>query len=182
MNGHAMSLDPPSRRARVGLAVAAAAILALALMAPAGAQREPVRQLKFADFFVQPVGARGLTITDTLRAADGQTVRLVGYMVSQEQPTAGRFLLTPRPMRLSEHADGDADDLPPATVHVFLDPTQRDRVVEHQPGLIALSGRLEVGRAEDAAGRVSWVRLRLDPEATALVAAATSRAAPPAGH
>jgi len=146
--------------------------LALAVavsVAPAAAQADdgaPV-DLKFASFFKQPVGPRGLEIAEALRAADGQRVRLVGYMVAQEEPLAGRFMLTPRPVRMSEHADGDADDLPPATVTVLLDARQRDRIVAHQSGLIAITGRLTLGREEDASGRVSWVRLQLDPEALA---------------
>ena len=124
-------------------------------------------ELKFSSFFSQPVGPLGLQIAGALRAADGQRVRLVGYMVAQEEPVAGRFMLTPRPVRMSEHADGEADDLPPTTVTVLLDERQRDRVVPHQPGLIALTGRLQVGREEDASGRVSWVRLHLEPNAVA---------------
>ena len=104
-------------------------------------------------------------MSDALRAAHGRPVRLVGYMVAQEQPMVGRFLLTPRPVRMSEHADGEADDLPPATVSVLLDASQHDRIVPHQSGLIALTGQLEVGRLEDLSGRVSWVRLVLGPDA-----------------
>ena len=76
-------------------------------------------------------------------------------------------MLTARSVRMSEHADGEATDLPPATVQVMLDKGHRDRVVAHHRGLIALAGRLEVGRAEDPSGRVSWVRLRLDPKSIA---------------
>jgi len=97
--------------------------------------------LGFGEFFVQPVGSRGLAFSDALRAADGRRIHLVGYMASQEQPAPERFLLTPRPMRLSEHADGHADDLPPATVLVLLDPGQRNRVVVHQAGAIALGAQ-----------------------------------------
>ncbi|MFI4932162.1 MAG: hypothetical protein ACHP83_18100 [Burkholderiales bacterium] len=142
-------------------------LLAMSSSAQQAQARDEALELKFADFFVQPVGPRGLTIADALRAADGRRVRLVGYMVSQEQPMPGQFMLTPRPVRISEHADGEASDLPPATVLVMLDERQRDRVIAHQPGLIALAGRLEVGRAEDPCGRVSWVRLRLDPKSIA---------------
>ncbi len=125
---------------------------------------EPL-ELKFSQFFQQPIGARGLTLSDALKAADGREVRLVGYMVAQEQPRPGRFWLTPRPVRMSEHADGEADDLPPSTVTVQLAPSQTDRLVPHQDGLLVLTGRLRVGRVEDETGRVSWVRLELPPEA-----------------
>jgi len=152
-----------------GLRACIAVSLSMLLAAPSSAQgqRDGVLDLKFADFFMQPVGPRGLAIADALRAADGRRVRLVGYMVAQEQPAVGQFMLTPRPVRLSEHADGEADDLPPATVHVMLDEGHRGAVVPHKPGLIALTGRLQVGRAEDPSGRVSWLRLHLDPESIA---------------
>lgn len=124
-----------------------------------------VTELRFRDFFRTPVGPTGLDVSDTLRQADGQTVRLVGYMVQQENPVPGRFLLAPRPVQMSEHADGDADDLPPATVMVYLDPSQQDWGVPHVRGLVAVSGLLSVSRHEEHDGRVSWVHLQLDPEA-----------------
>lgn len=157
-----------------------AVCLGSSLAMPVRAQPAPLDavELKFGSFFRQPVGPRGLEIADSLHAADGQRVRIVGHMVVQEQPTPGRFLLTPRPLRLSEHADGDADDLPPQTVTVLLDPLQAGRVVAHQSGPLALTGRLQVGRDEGADGRVSWVRLLLDPQALA----PSALAAMPAAH
>ena len=123
-----------------------------------------VTELRFRDFFRLPVGPTGLDFSDTLRQADGQTVRLVGYMVQLENPVPGRFMLAPRPVQLSEHADGEADDLPPATVMVYLDPEQRDWAVPHVRGLVAVSGRLSASRLEEQDGRVSWVRLQLGPD------------------
>lgn len=131
------------------------------------AQAEPPLELAFGDFFVQPIGPRGLEATDRLKAASGHEVRLVGFMVQREQPQAGRFMLTPRPVSMSEEADGEADDLPASTVTVLLPEAQRGRVVAHQNGPVALTGRLEYGPAEDETGRVSWIRLRLAPEALA---------------
>jgi hypothetical protein len=122
--------------------------------------------LAFREFYQQPQGPRGPQITDTLRRADGQTVRLTGFMVQQEVPQPGRFMLSPRPVQMSEHADGDADDLPLALATVYLDPEQQDWVVPYTRGLIALTGTLEVGRFEEVDGRVSWVRLRLPAQAT----------------
>jgi hypothetical protein len=145
---------------------ATALVLAVPATTSAQPQAEGPVELKFASFFRMPIGARGLEISQTLRNADGRSVRLVGYMVQQEQPVPGRFLLAPRPMQLSEHADGDADDLAPATVTVLLAADQRNRVVVHQAGPVALAGRLQVGR-DDQGGRVSWFRLQLEPEALA---------------
>jgi hypothetical protein len=155
-------------RTRACCGLVALWIAAAQLAAPAAAQSAgDALDLRFASFFRQPVGPQGLQLGEGLLAAQGRRVRLVGYMVAQEHPAAGRFLLTPRPVRMSEHADGAADDLPPSTVTVLLDEQQRERVIAYQPGLIALTGRLEVGRGEDAAGRVSWVRLHLEPQAVA---------------
>jgi len=139
---------------------------------------QPV-ELAFGDFFVQPIGPRGLEPTERLKAASGHEVRLVGFMVQREQPQAGQFFLTPRPVAMAEHADGEADDLPAATVTVLLPEAQRDRFVAHQGGPLTLTGRLEYGPAEDATGRVSWVRLRLAPDA---LEARPSAAAAPSSH
>ncbi len=128
--------------------------------------QKPAQPLQFRDFFQQPVGSKGMQITDTLRQADGQTIRLTGYMVKQERPGMGRFMLTPRPVQMSEHADGDADDLPAAWVMVYLDPSQKDFAVPHVRGLVEVSGVLSVGRLEESDGRVSWVRLQLPQDAT----------------
>ena len=120
-------------------------------MGSAAAQLAPVsirqgQELRFRDFFSMPVGPEGLQLSDRLRSADGQTVRLVGYMVKQERTQAGSFLLSPRPVQMTEHADGEADDLPPATVLVELDTAQTDWVVPHVRGLVEISGQLRVGR------------------------------------
>jgi hypothetical protein len=148
-------------------------LLGMGLSLAAGAQAqttapqpEPAPQLRFADFFVSPVGSRGLQMTQTLLGADGRSVLLTGYMVQQERPTPGRFMLTPRPVRMSEHADGDADDLPASWVMVYLDPSQQDFAVPYQRGLLQVSGVASVGRVEEGDGRVSWVRLQLGAEAT----------------
>ena len=150
-------------------------LLALAAALWIGAAQSQVRatdepsppiELSFRDFFRSPIGPAGLEISDTLRQANGRSVRLVGYMVLQETATPGRFLLTPRPVQMSENADGAADDLPPATVVVTLDPQQKDWKVPHVRGLLSLSGRLSVQRIEEPGGRVSWVQLQLDSDAT----------------
>lgn len=165
------TLREPLRCAMVMLTIALALVSPGALAQAAEPAAVP---LAFGSFFAQPIGPRGLEISPTLRAAQGRRVRLVGFMVAQEEPVPGRFMLTPRPVSMSEHADGEADDLPPTAVTVLLHPSQADRLVPHQRGLIALTGRLEVGRDEDpSTGRVSWVRLHLEPGAV-IDAAATA--------
>lgn len=122
--------------------------------------------LLFSDFYQQPISPTGPVMTRTLRQADAHVVRIVGYMVKQEIPTLGRFMFALRPVFMSEHADGDADDLPAALVTVYLNPEQKNWIATHRPGLIALTGLLSVGRLEENDGRVSWVRMHLAPETT----------------
>jgi hypothetical protein len=141
----------------------ALSLLAAVFGAPASAALEAPVELRFADFFAMPIGARGVEIKPALQALDGQRVQITGYMVRQEQAMAGHLFLTPRPVSMSEHADGDADDLPPTTVLVVM-PAPDDRT-EPLPtrGLLRLTGALQVGRHEMADGRVVWVRLLLEP-------------------
>lgn len=148
-------------RAVFSRAAVCAALLTVAGLPAAAQAVSPPLSLKFADFYQRPVGPLGLEPTPQLREADGRTVRLVGWMVAQEAASPGYFLLTPRPVRMSEHADGDADDLPPTTVLVRLPPPAAGQRVPHQDGLLELVGRLSVGRAVEPDGRVSWVRLEL---------------------
>jgi len=130
------------------------------------AQAAP-QALSFNDFFKFPVSTKGLEMSPVLLQANGKNVTLTGYMVQQENGSKpGQFLFTPRPVQMSEHADGDADDLPPATVLVKLAPEQADWAVPHTRGLIQLQGKLSVGRQEGADGRVTWVQLQLNPDAT----------------
>ena len=126
-----------------------------------------VTELKFSEFFVSPIGERGLALTDKLRSLDGKRVRVLGYMARQEQPVPGMFLFSALPVRLNEEHYGLADDLPAATLFVSM-PRNRDQVVPHTPGLMRLTGTLSVGNHEEADGRISTVRLALEmPEAAA---------------
>ena len=120
-----------------------------------------VTELKFSEFFVSPIGDRGLTFTEKLRSLDGRRVRVLGYMAQQEKPVPGMFLFSAIPVRLNEEHYGLADDLPAATMFVFM-PTQRDQVVPHTPGLMLLTGTLSIGNHEEADGRISSVRLALE--------------------
>ena len=127
--------------------------------------QEPVR-LHFKDFYRIPSGPKGLEMSASLVQASGKAARLTGYMVQQEKPTPGRFMLTPRPVQMSEHADGEADDLPASWVMVYLDPGQKEFAVPYTKGLLEITGVLSVGRHEESDSRVSWIRLQLGPEAT----------------
>ena len=123
---------------------------------------EGVSELKFNEFFVTPVGVRGLEVTDKLQRLDGRRVRVLGYMVHQEEPPAGRFLFTPMPAQIHEHDNGLADDLPASTLYVSV-PTLPKDPVPHVPGLMLLTGKLSVGNMAEPDGRISVARLALDP-------------------
>jgi hypothetical protein len=121
-----------------------------------------VTELKFSEFFVTPIGDRGLTVTEKLRSLDGKRVRMLGFMVRQEDALPGKFLFTAIPVQLADHDAALADDLPPATVYVTV-PTCRDRQIPYAPGPMLLTGTLSVGNREEEDGRISIVRLALDP-------------------
>lgn len=70
--------------------------IAASTRAPASIDLAPI-ELKFSQFFETPIGPAGLALSEALRRADGRAVRLVGYMVAQEQARPGRFWLTRRP-------------------------------------------------------------------------------------
>ncbi len=133
------------------------------LAQPQGVSPSTVSTIAFRDFFRMPVGPLGLEFTELLRLANNTKVQIAGYMVAQEDSPKGLFLLTPRPVRMSEHADGDADDLPVNTLAVLMPTIDQDQLIEHHTGLMKLTGVLKVGRFELDNGRVVWVRLLLDP-------------------
>ncbi len=126
-----------------------------------------VTEIKFGDFFVNPAGPRGLEVTDRLQHLDGRRVRILGYMVHQEEPPAGRFLFTPMPAQIHEHDNGLADDLPASTLYVSV-PTLRNAQVPYVPGLMLLTGTLSVGNMAEPDGRISVARLALDPPEAAI--------------
>jgi hypothetical protein len=155
-------MNPAPRARRLFATVLASGLTAALLPVQAGSGTEP-QQLSFADFHAHPIGPRGPLPSATLRAAHGQRVQLTGYMVAQERPQPGRFILTHTPLVMSEHADGEADLLPASAVVVLMPPAERELVLPHTRGRLQLTGTLQVGRAEHDDGRISWVRLQLEP-------------------
>lgn len=120
-----------------------------------------VEELKFSEFFAQPVGPRGLEYTEKLRRLNGHRVRILGYMVEQSQPAPRCLLLAPIPVKLHEDEWGFCEDLPAAVLHVFVAPGAPE-VVPFTPGLLLLTGTLSVGNRVEPDQRVSTVRLQLD--------------------
>lgn len=135
----------------------------LPFLAP-GADQE-AHEMAFKDFFQMPFGPKGLAFSPKALAMDGQRVSITGYMVKVEQPEPGEFILSPRPVEINDHADGEANDLPANAIWVKLDPSQSATWVPHRRGLIKLQGRLSLGRQESSQAQVSWIRLQLAPNA-----------------
>ncbi len=123
---------------------------------------EGVTHLKSDEFFRRPVGPRGLELCANLKALDGHRVRILGYMVRQGQPSPWKLLLAPSPLTTHEREYGLAEDLPPQLVHVTTD-RSTPPIVPFTPGPLLLTGTLSVGNRDEADGRVSLVRLQLDP-------------------
>jgi len=132
--------------------------------------KSKVVQVSFGEFFQMPFGPTGLSFTTKAQALVGQTVSITGYMVKMEHPMAGQFILSPRPVEINDHADGDANDLPAHAVLVLLDPTQAEALVPYRAGLVQIEGQLELGRQETDQAQVSWIRLRLQKEAVRMQA------------
>lgn len=121
--------------------------------------------IEFQSFFKLPMGSRGLEVTDKVTQSNGKLVRLKGYMVNNEVPTRGAFVLAPRPVQLSEHADGDANDLPASACWIYLDASQKDWTIPHVSGLITVEGIFTFKRMEAPDGSIAWFHLQLAPDA-----------------
>lgn len=121
-----------------------------------------ITELNLNEFYKFPVGPFGLEPTQKLSRLKNKHVRVTGYMIKEEEPTAGLFMLAPVPVSLSEKEDGPADDLPPATLYVHLPPADKNKIIAYSQGLWQLTGTLELGNQEEANGRISHTRLILD--------------------
>jgi hypothetical protein len=142
----------------------ASAFAVLGPLAPLGG----VTDLRFRDLYRMPVGPRGLEPSARLTALSGQRVRMVGYMAQLTDAPPGLLILSPLPVSLSDEDESYADDLPATAVYVHLAPGHG--VVPSLPGLLAFQGRLETGAQAEADGRISFVRLQLDPESSRALA------------
>ena len=117
-----------------------------------------------------PIGPRGLEPTEKLKSLAGKRIRMVGYMVRQETPASGYFVLSPLPVSLGDEDESLADDLPASVVFVHLGPPGGQPLAFY-PGLLRVTGTLSLGAREEADGHVSSVRLQLDPELAQAMAA-----------
>jgi hypothetical protein len=125
--------------------------------------------LELQSFFKLPMGPKGMEVTDKVKQASGQKVRMTGFMVKNELPTQGAFMLAPRPVQMSEHADGDANDLPASVCWVYLDGPQKNWSVPYIPGPVTVEGIFTFKRLEAIDGSVAWFHLQLAPDAVSAV-------------
>jgi len=147
-------------------------LCAATLLGAAAAQAAPVgADLKFREFFELPIGPRGLAPSARLLSLDGQPVRITGYLAHQDAASAapGIALLAPLPVSLGDEDDSFADDLPASTLYLHLAGPLAARTIPYRPGLVSLSGTLQVGAQREADGRSSFVRLVLDPESASVL-------------
>ncbi|CAA9890139.1 conserved hypothetical protein [Candidatus Methylobacter favarea] len=121
-----------------------------------------IAELNLREFYRFPVGAREMEPTEKLLSLNNKRVRVTGYMVKEEEPTAGLFMLAPLPVDLAEKEDGPADNLPPATLFVHMPEADANKAIIYRTGLWELIGTLRLGNFEEANGRISYARLILD--------------------
>jgi hypothetical protein len=133
----------------------------------ANAALQGATELSFREFYKSPVGPLGLEPTQKLLSLKNKRVHIQGYMVIEEEPTAGLFMLTLVPVNIPEKEDGPSDYLPGATVFVHMPKEDAEKKLAYRPGLWSLEGTLELGGKEEANDRVSYVRIQLDQDKSA---------------
>ena len=130
--------------------------LAATKVQPPPAPATPELALAFSDIFVAE--SRPPELSPTLISAAGKRVRMVGFMAHMDQPPAGAFYLTSRPVSCDEMGAGTGD-LPIDAIRVNVVPAPKE--VTFVPGPIEVTGVLELGRQEESDGAVSHIRLVL---------------------
>ncbi len=121
---------------------------------------EGVTDLAFAEFY-GPIGDRGLEYSEKLRGLAGRRVRLVGYMVREQERAPGLYRLSAWPVVVETQGLCTNDDTPPSTAYVMV-PDAGQQPPAWLPGRLVLTGVLEFGPRAERDGRNSFVRLRLD--------------------
>ena len=122
---------------------------------------EDVTDLAFAEFY-GPIGDRGLEYSEKLRGLAGRRVRLVGYMVREQERAPGLYRLAAWPVVVETQGLCTNDDTPPNTAYVIV-PNAGQQPPAWQPGRLVLTGVLEFGPRAERDGRNYFVRLLLDP-------------------
>ena len=141
--------------------IAVLLVAALKATAASPGAPEPSAPLAFSDFFKRPVGPRGLEPGAKLLALAGSRVTLVGYLVRRTD-SDGPLIVAPLPVVLGDEDESLADDLPASIAYVRPVDHQVEAAIASCSAIVTVTGRLEVGRAAEADGRSSFVRLLAD--------------------
>lgn len=143
----------------------AALALAAALTAAGDAEPPPTRsragseivQLEFREV-LQP-GPKAEP-SEKVRGLQGKRVRMIGFMAHMEDAPRGAFYLVSRPLHCAEDGAGTGD-LPPDAVRVVVRSSAGEEIPFY-PGLLEISGLLQLGHEADEEGRTSFYRIVLD--------------------
>ena len=145
---------------------------------------EGVTDLSFEDFYQMPIGPRGMEFTDKIKELNGKRVRLAGFQVVEmvgvcnSEPNAtsparraramfeasvpGRVMLSSLPDSVNFNHYGLCEDLPPQVAFVTVPELFGQAVPQHR-GPLLVTGVLDLGNKAEPDGRVSAVRITLDP-------------------
>ncbi len=118
--------------------------------------------LSFREFYKLPIGPLGLEPTAKLLSLRDKRVHLQGFMVKEDEPTAGIFMVSLVPVNIPDKEDGPSDYLPGATVFVHMPAEDVAKTLAYRPGMWDLVGTLQLGAKEENNDRISYVRLVLD--------------------
>lgn len=118
-------------------------------------------ELSFREFYQLPVGPYGLEPTPKLLSLKGKRVHIQGFMVREEEPVPGLFMLTSLPVNIPEKEDGPSDDLPGATLFVHMPAADSQKMLAYRPGMWDLAGTLQLGAREEAGIQIEPDSLRL---------------------
>ncbi len=138
--------------------------------------------LAFSEFFVMPVGRRGLEFTERAKSLNGKRVTVTGFMARRCDPVPGQFIVASLPIDLHEHEMGLCDDLPPSALWVDLPAALAKRYVVHRRGPLRLTGTLQLDSRPEPDGRVSAAQLKLDEDCAAAWIATTEHSEQHDGH
>lgn len=120
-----------------------------------------IPEISFRELFKSTSGGEQLEYTDRAKGLMGKPVRITGYIVRQSQPIPWAFMFSPIPQSIHEQEYGLCDDLPVTAIHVFL-PKSAQPIPPRYSGPVSVTGILELGGREEADGRSSVARIRVN--------------------
>ena len=122
---------------------------------------EEYAPLAFQEFYVTPVGPRGLEYSAKTQQLAGRRVKLTGHMVRHYHDDPRLFLFTAIPTTHDQREYMLADSLPVSLVHVIME-VRPGQAPDWRPRAITVYGVLETGPHQEIDGRISNLRLRAD--------------------